>query len=244
MNILQILKRSDTVVGFVSDLSRIRKIPTRINMLFNRFRLINSYLKSNKIRKLQLGASSSPLPGWLNTDIASESDNIIYLDATHVLPFDDDTFDYILCEHMIEHLTWHKGLFMLKECIRVLNPRGIIRIATPDLNVLLGLLVNNGNTLNETYIKWITDNYLDNINLYNAPFVINNAFHCWGHQFLYDSVLLSLTMKEAGFTNIRRCYPGESHDDNLVGIESHGKAVNNEEMACFETMVFEGECPV
>jgi len=50
-------------------------------------------------------------------------------------------------------------------------------------------------------------------------------------------------MKEADFTSIRRCSLGESNNDNLIGTESHGKAVNNEEMVRFETMVFEGECP-
>jgi SAM-dependent methyltransferase len=178
MNVLQILKRSDTVVGLVRDLRKIRKIPSLIKMLSNRARLIKKYLESYTIKKLQLGAGSTPLLGWLNTDISNESDNIVYLDATHVFPFDDNTFDYIFSEHMIEHITWHKGLFMLKECIRILKPRGIIRIATPDLEVLIGLHVQNGNTLNEKYIKWITDRYLDNINLYNASYVINNAFRC------------------------------------------------------------------
>jgi hypothetical protein len=30
---------------------------------------------------------------------------------------------------------------------------------------------------------------------------------------------------------------------NLRGIDSHGKNVDDEDMAAFETMVFEGKCP-
>jgi predicted SAM-dependent methyltransferase len=251
MNVREILKRSDTIVGLVRDL---RKIPILIKILSNQAnhdRRIKSYLESNKIKKLHLGAGTTPLHGWLNTDIDIKLDNIVYLDATRVFPFDDNTFDYIFTEHMIEHITWHKALFMLKECMRILKPRGIMRIATPDLEMFIGLYLQNDNPLNEQYVKWVTDSLapysatcLHNISIYKAAFVINNAFRYWGHQFLYDSDLLSILMKEAGFTNIRRYSPGESNDDNLVGIESHGKAIGNDEMVRFETMVCEGECPV
>ncbi len=240
MNTRQILKRSDTVVGLVRDL---RKIPVLIRKLFRR-RIMKSYLESNKIKKLQIGAGPTTLPGWLSTDIAPASYRSAYLDATERFPFADNTFDYVFSEHMIEHVPWHKGLFMLKECRRALKPRGTIRLATPDLEVLIGLYMQKGNALNERYIEWITDNFLKDVNAYKASFVINNAFRNWGHQFLYDGDLLAMAMQEAGLTNIRRCSLGESNDENLRGIESHGENANNDDMTRFETMVFEGECPV
>jgi hypothetical protein len=103
--------------------------------------------------------------------------------------------------------------------------------------------MQKGNALNEKYIEWITNNFLNYVNVYKASFVINNAFRNWGHQFLYDDDLLAMTMQEAGFTHVRRCSLGESNDENLKGIESHGRNANNDEMVCFETMVLEGECP-
>ncbi len=242
MDVLQILERSDTVAGLIRDLRRIGKLPNLIKMLSNRDKLITSYLKSNTIKKLHLGAGSISHSGWLDTDIYSELDNVVYLDATHTFPFNDNTFDYILSEHMIEHITWNKGLFMLKECLRILKPRGTVRITTPDLEVLIGLYEKNGNSLNDKYIKWITDTWLNDIHLYHPCFVVNNGFRAWGHQFLYDSDLLAITMKEAGFVDIRQCSPGKSDDDNLVGVDAHGTHVNDV-IGRFETMVFEGECP-
>jgi predicted SAM-dependent methyltransferase len=203
---------------------------------------------SNKIKKLHIGAGSTTYPGWLGTDLDPPSSRIVYLDATERFPFDDNTFDYVFSEHMIEHIPWYKGLFMLKECLRVLKPEGTIRIATPDLAIMIGLYKQNGNALNEQYIKWITDTWLNDrnlnvLNIYKASIVINNVFRMWGHQFLYDGDLLAMTMQEAGFTNIRRCAPDESDDEILTAIESHGENVGNNDMARFETMVFEGECP-
>jgi len=140
---------------------------------------------------------------------------------------------------MIEHIPWHDGLFMLRECRRVLKPDGTIRIATPDLRVLLGLA--SGGPSSERYIKWITDTFLNGLNIYKDSFVINNAFRNWGHQFLYDGELLEMALSQAGFSNISRCSIGESDDKNLRGIESHGQNTGADEMAAFETMVFEAK---
>ena len=35
------------------------------------------------------------LPGWLNTDIAPMSKEVIALDLSKPLPFEDETFDYV-----------------------------------------------------------------------------------------------------------------------------------------------------
>jgi predicted SAM-dependent methyltransferase len=240
----QVLKRSNTIIGLVHDLRRLRKLVARIPQLGSRNRIITSYLASHKIRKLQIGTGPTSLGDWLCTDIDPVSDNVVYLDATRPFPFDSNTFDYVYCEHMIEHISWDEGLFMLRECRRVLVAGGTIRIATPDLEVLIGLYRRNGGELADRYVKWITNRYLAGIRVYNPSFVLNNAFRNWGHQFLYDGELMKMAMQEAGFTDIRRCLSGESKDENLRGIESHGKNVDDNEMAAFETMILEGKCPM
>lgn len=204
--------------------------------------LIKNYLASNHVRKLQIGAGPFALDGWLSTDIAPASDRIIFMDAADIFPFADGSFDYVFSEHMIEHLTLQQGLFMLKECRRVLKPGGIIRIATPNLEILLGLYASQGlDAKSDNYIKWITDTFLTGVGVYRASLVINKAFQNWGHKFLYDGDLLSLALREAGFIKLRRCNPGTSENQNLMGIECHGILIANEEIARFETMVFEAE---
>jgi predicted SAM-dependent methyltransferase len=239
MNVREFLLRSDAVQGLTRDW---KKIPV-LKRQFVRGRHIKRYLESHAIKKLQLGAGPTALPGWLCTDVSPDSAHSVHLDATQRFPFAENTFDYVFSEHMIEHLSWQDGLFKLKECFRILKPGGTIRIATPDLAVLIGLYDHKDNVLGQRYIEWITDNYMEHIDTYKASFVINNAFHCWGHQFLYDGDLLEMAMREAGFTNIRRCSQGESADEQLRDIESHGKNVDDDDMARFETMVYEGDCP-
>ena len=238
-NVREFLRRSDAIVGTYLDLKKILLIAK----LGDRSKRIRHYLRTNSPRKLQLGAGSSSLPGWLCTDLAPSSDAVVFLDATKPFPFESGVLDYIFSEHFIEHISWHAGKFMLMECHRVLKPGGIVRIATPDLAVLLDLYASTGSRGKEQYIKWITDSFLPGVSVYKPQFVINNAFRNWGHQFLYDGELLELALREAGFKDITRCQYGESLHEHLRGIESHGKNVGSAEMAIYETMVYEAKRP-
>ena len=206
-------------------------------------RAIAAYVDAHPVRKLHLGAGPGSPPGWLSTDVTPASEKTVYLDATEEFPIADRTFDYVFSEHMIEHMPWRSGLAMLKECKRILKPGGTIRVATPDLAVLLGLYGGQHDPTGERYVRWIVDRCIPEPRAYKAAFVINNAFRSWGHQFLYDAELLEMALRQAGFAGMRRCAYGASGDANLRGIESHGHNVGDQEIAAFETMVFEADRP-
>jgi len=236
--ILKLKKHSDTFAGLLKDWKKIARLPHAIYSPI----AINSYLKSHSIKKLQIGAGAGTIDSWLCTDIDAIWGKTVYLNATKKFPFKDDTFQYIFSEHMIEHITYDRALAMLRQCRRVLKPGGTIRIATPDLNVLLALHTNEPDPMQKQYIQWITDRFLWWIHDYDATFVINNAFRNWFHIFLYDYNLLAKTMQKAGFTNITRYEPGQSQDPHLQNLESHGKNIGNEQIANFETMVIQATC--
>lgn len=234
MNPLKKMSRYESIKGFRKD---IRKIKTELISKKQAKKVIQCYLLANETRKLQLGSGPTRLNGWLNTDIKSKPD-CAYLDITEKFPIEDKTIDYIFTEHLIEHIPWEKGISMLKECRRILKSNGILRVATPDLEVFLKLYFQSSDVGKE-YIVWITDRDLADVKNYRASFIINNLFQNYGHQFLYDEDLLVLALKEAGFSHIKRVMMGESEDKNLRNLESHGKDIGSEKMAAFETMVFE-----
>jgi predicted SAM-dependent methyltransferase len=231
------LKGSGLVVGLIQDLRKARRIPHWLG----RRAFIRAYLASTERRKLQLGAGPNELPGWLCTDLTPVSSKVTYLDATKPFPFADNMFDFAFSEHMIEHIGLKQGLSMLGECWRVLKPGGTLRIATPDLEVLVGLSTREPTPEQLRYIRTVTDRFLDT-ELYKASLVINNAFHNWHHQLLYDQDLLQTLMQRVGFTDIRREAPGESRHEPLQGLESHGKRIGDEDLNSFEIMVLEGTC--
>ena len=242
--IRKLLKQSEFLVGIVraarAGLLDIKKIYG----FMTRRRKIRSYLyNNNQLKKLQLGTSNSPIIGWLNTDVLPTNRRVAYLDATRRFPFNDDIFDYVYSEHMIEHLEHQSAVFMLRECLRVLKPGGKIRISTPDLKVYTGLQSKEKTASQNFYVDWVTERFMPDVDYCKEVFLINNAFRAWGHQFLYDRETLKVTMTRIGFEDIKYYQPGVSDDENLRGIESHGNMIECEEINQFEAFAIEGRSP-
>ena len=202
--------------------------------------LVSRYLARSPEPKLQLGAGAVRMPGWHNTDGYPVSFAIVSVDAGRRLPFADATFTHVFSEHHIEHMPYLAGRSMLRDCHRVLRPGGRIRIATPDLDTLLGLHSSARSPEQERYIRWITDTWMPELGgIYRDVLVINNAFRAWGHQCVYDEATLRESLEAAGFVEVKRQAPGQSDDPRLRNLESHGSAVGNVELNWFETMVLE-----
>jgi len=228
-------------VGILSKILTFRRAGVE-GYLF-RSSLIKSYLSSSKVAKLQLGAAHNTIDGWLNTSLRPRSPRMVFLDVTQPFPFGPAVFDYVLSEHLIEHLTYNDGRFMLAECFRILKPGGKIRISTPDLKMLAGLLFEEDGK-NKQYVNWIATTFPRDIPAENAAMVINNLFYNWGHRFLYDFFTLKRTLEETGFTDIRAYEIGMSDDEVLRGIELHGgKSAVAQEMSRFEALVVEAVRP-
>jgi predicted SAM-dependent methyltransferase len=233
------LKKSTLLTSLVRAVRRNWLWPAR------RRSVVDAYFAKHLVRKLHLGTGPDfLLDGWLASDLNPHYDRgIVYLDATQPFPFEDRAFEYVFSEHQIEHLTYPEGLFMLRECLRVLKPGGKLRLATPDLRVYLDLFARDLTDQQKRYIRYHMDKFLPGVGLYHPALVLNNEARNWGHRFLYDATTLEDALKKAGFVSLKRCASGESDDPNLKGIEFHGKVVKNEEMNAFETMVFEAQRP-
>lgn len=194
MPLKEILKQSNAVVGVVKDARSVLGAFRHDNTIGTNGRLIRRYMSSHAVRKLQIGAGFTKLDGWLSTDLEPRDKTSAFLDATKPFPFEDRTFDYVYSEHMIEHIPWKDGLFMLRECLRVLKPGGGLRVATPDLEVLMALYKDTSRPHADEYIHWITDRFLEAVPVYKPQFVINNAFTNWGHRFLYDAEVMAMAL--------------------------------------------------
>lgn len=176
------------------------------------------YLKDAHPKGLHIGAGSHRIPGWLNTDLYPLSPAMVHLDAKGRFPFEDEVFDYIYSEHMIEHIDFSGGLNMLKECYRVLKKDGRIRIVTPDLMFLIGLLTNENDPIAERYVPWAHSYSLPPDTLCTPCAVVNGFVRNWGHQFIYDRKTLGELLALAGFKAISVCDFDHSASPNLSGL--------------------------
>jgi predicted SAM-dependent methyltransferase len=180
---------------------------------------IIDYLESHRTRKLHVGSHEKLLEGWLNTDLYPPRSEVVFLDATQPFPFDDCIFDYVYHEHMMEHLEYGQGLSFLRECCRTLKDGGMIRIATPDLQMLIDLYAPTKTALQKEYIRFSVDSYMPKIGVYEDVFVINNFVRDWGHKFIYDFKALKGALQHTGFIDIIKCEPGKSGHEDLRQLE-------------------------
>lgn len=196
---------------------------------------MQEYLKNSAIKKLQLGAGGNILPGWLNTDYQPMTAAVHQLDASKRFPFEDNTFDYVYSEHMIEHLSFPQGQVMLEETFRVLKPGGRFRLTCPDFEFLIRMY-KDPNGMTSSYVNWATNDikwapYADPI------FVINNYVRDWGHQFIYDKHVMTNCLTASGFVNITEHRLLESTDEHLKNLEVTWRMPPN--FLQLESMTFE-----
>jgi predicted SAM-dependent methyltransferase len=168
--------------------------------------------------KLHLGCGDVHLHGWVNIDLASRARELrqapdLDADVRKALPFAAGAARLIYHEHLMEHLAVDEGRRCLEDWFRVLEPGGVVRIATPDLEYLV-----------ERYQHgWRDQAWLGQPEyafIQTRAEMMNVAFRWWGHQYLYDGEELERRLREAGFGGIRRCALGQSAVPELAGLET------------------------
>jgi predicted SAM-dependent methyltransferase len=180
---------------------------------------------------LQIGCGNNLLNGWLNADIVSGD---IYLNAERKMPFKANTFDFIFCEHLIEHLSKESGLKFLKECYRILKPDGVIRITTPDLEKIIDLYYDRNKYIRR---QKLIEMYGKGAQLQPCE-LFNDYMHNWGHKFIYDKPLIALTLATIGFKDLTFCDYKKSSYLELNGLERHLEECKSLNLA--ETFIVEG----
>ena len=156
--------------------------------------------------KLHIGSGTAPLEGWINIDIGAHAGVDLTLDVRRGLPFSD--VDFIFAEHFLEHLTLAEGMAFLRECRRILEPNGVLRLSTPNLDWVWLTHYKHPSEMSE-------DEEL------RGCLELNRAFHGWGHKFLYNPRTVTLALHEAGFETVTPRRYGESDNRDLHGLERH-----------------------
>ncbi|MBA3704730.1 MAG: methyltransferase domain-containing protein [Bacteroidetes bacterium] len=101
----------------------------------------------DKLPYLNLGCGATFHKDWTNIDFVSSGTGVIAHNLLVGIPFPDNSFEVIYHSHVLEHFPKAKAEDFIKECYRVLNPGGMIRIAVPDLEAIA---LNYINYLNES----------------------------------------------------------------------------------------------
>ncbi|HNR86817.1 MAG TPA: hypothetical protein PKM65_00585 [Spirochaetota bacterium] len=165
-------------------------------------------------RLLNLGAGNYPRNGWVNADFFSFHPLVLIkykrvginwlLDARHPLSCEDNHWDGVFTEHMLEHLTPKDAIGLLSELLRTLKPGKWLRISVPDL---------------ETYINYYNGSRVDEqfgSNWETGAEAIYSLTRCFGHQSVWDYKILNVLLSEIGYTQIKKVRFGKGADMSIV----------------------------
>lgn len=164
-------------------------------------------LTSETRNRVNIGCGVQPTPGWINLDIISHP-GVYFWDCRRGLPFSDGSIAAIYSEHFFEHLDLYTEAYpFLRECLRCLEPRGVLRIVVPDAGVYLRAyagpweLLAEMRPLDRTVEGW-RDRWLGQI--YQTKMQFMNAIFRQGyeHKYAYDEETLTFVMREAGFADV------------------------------------------
>jgi SAM-dependent methyltransferase len=192
--------------------------------------------------KLHLGCGTQTPEGWVNVDYfvgarlaripvlrwivrRSHAFNLdwphdVFLhDLRRPFPWRDASADAIYASHLLEHLTREEGARFLRECHRVLVPRGILRVVVPDLRAIVDRY-REGRSSSLDFIEGLgicaetpTDGCLKRL---LAP------WFRFPHRCMYDSESLLGCLREAGLEATTRA-PFESRIEDLRAVESEAR---------------------
>lgn len=159
--------------------------------------------------KLNLGAGNKPLPkedGWVNIDLcppegALEDVRFDYIvnDVTVLDDVQDDSVDFILASHLIEHIHPKEVHDVLRLWRRKLKKGGSIQLEQPDI---VKCCIN--------FLQYVTSEneqlYLNN-GLWGIYGNSEKQGDMMGHQWGYEPVSLSAILQSCGFVNIEEVDP-------------------------------------
>jgi len=165
---------------------------------------------------VNFGCGPSPLAGWINVDIARWPGVQIIWDLRRGLPFPNESCTAVFGEHVIEHVRKGDAERLLRECHRVLQKDGVLRLSTPDAGRYLRSYAGDGEFLRHPAFAETFETPLDRVN----QMMREDGQHHW----VYDGESLMLLLKKIGFTSVVEQQFGQSIHPKMIGIDADRRA--------------------
>ncbi len=178
--------------------------------------------------KINIGSGLSGVPGWYNID---NSPTILLArlplgrrlfrtpnwpkdvhrhNVRKGLPFPDESVRHIYSSHTFEHFTWDDSLRLARECFRVLQNEGVIRIVVPDLGLVVREYLQDPDPL-------ASHRFLKRLALGHT---VHDLIHPGAnHSQMFDERSLVHLLRQTGFTQVEVSHFMESRIPDIADIE-------------------------
>jgi SAM-dependent methyltransferase len=182
---------------------------------------------------LHFGAGLNQLPEpWLNLGPSH--------DIRKHLKFESDSATAIAAEHVIEHIPFLQALGFFKECLRVLRPGGVLRVAFPDVSRFLvedssGIAFNGASLSYSDFLAGRPGIQLPQGLRARVRGALEQLLSGWGHQTAWTVETGSAALLVSGFSRVVRRQYGRGE---LAGIDGHHLDVGRD-LALLESTILE-----
>ena len=219
IKIKAILKK---ILGLIAPMIFWRQILDEITIPRTKFKervLRRRYIKATDLM-INFGAGARGKSGWVNVDAQAVKGVNCVFDCGKKQPFPDGSARCIFSEHFLEHIDYYETApFFLRECFRVLQPGGTIRIIVPDAGRYLKAYAQDG-WIDIEKLRGLLPGHKDPYfwtNYKTKMELVNMLFRQFGeHKFAYDFETMHVLLKKVGFSNIRQTEYGISADPALA----------------------------
>jgi predicted SAM-dependent methyltransferase len=155
---------------------------------------------------------------------------VIHANVTKRIPLQDAGADYVYSSHMIEHLSRWECLRFAQECKRVLRTGGVLRLATPDLQLMAREYLSrsspfNGSARTPADAFCMEYRAYSNSQLKPVKNAIRKLVGADYHQWLYDHESLSALLRDAGFIDITLCSYRQGTVPDLEAVEHRERSL-------------------
>jgi len=160
-------------------------------------------------RNLKVNIGNGPFKheGWLNLDCrVSLKDDDLVCDLRRRWPLGDGSTRYIFAEHVFEHFSYPDEItHVLKECLRILEPGGVLRVIVPHTERYLRAYTEN----DAEFVRKVGGDAVSKLGLVNTM-MRENGFH----KYAYDYPELESVLRVAGFSKVSASsLCGSKHED-------------------------------
>lgn len=153
--------------------------------------------------RINLCGGTVKLPGWTNVDLSHVADIRVDLESGP-LPWEDGAVEAIACISALNYFTPERALEIVRECLRVLRPGGILRVGVQDLRVLARRYLERDAAFFEEKLqdgrdRFPGETYADKFCNWFYGFQVAGK-SC---RYVYDYESLANLVRKAGFEDVR-----------------------------------------
>jgi predicted SAM-dependent methyltransferase len=161
--------------------------------------------------KINIGCGLSGIPGWHNLDNSPTillsripivksllktpawPSDVRRCDVRKGLPFSESAVRYIYSSHAFEHFTWPESRAIARDCLRVLQPGGVLRVVVPELELIVREYLADPN-------PYAAHTFLSRLSLHRS---LQDYVHPGSnHSQMFDARALVQLLREAEFADV------------------------------------------